>query len=114
MAKAPEAKLQEEIVVDFNHNYPAYRGRLIAINNNSQNAIKATQNTSMGVKKGVSDLCFLLEDGKVLWIELKVLNRGQQLGQIRWQGKVEAIGHTYKIARTLNEFYEILIPYINA
>lgn len=105
MAKAPEAKLQEEIVIGFNHNYGKYRGRLIAINNNSQNAIKATQNTSMGVKKGVADMCFLCEGGKVIWIELKAGYGTQSEGQIRWQTKVEAIGHIYIVVRSVDEFY---------
>jgi len=108
MAKAPEAKLQEDIVVGFNHNYGKYRGRLIAINNNSVNAIKATQNTSMGVKKGVADLCFLCEGGSVIWIELKAGYGIQSDGQIRWQGKVEAIGHTYKVVRSVEEFYSVI------
>jgi hypothetical protein len=108
MAKSPEAKLQEEIVVEFNHKYPTFRGRLIAINNNSVNTIKATQNTSMGVKKGVADLCFLCEQGRVIWIELKAGTNTQQPGQVRWQGKVEAIGHIYQIARSVDEFYAII------
>lgn len=112
MAQAPELKLQSEIVVDFNHNYPAFRGRLIAINNNSVNAIKGAINTRAGVKKGVSDLCFLLPDGKVIWIELKVFNRGQGDSQIKWQSKVEAIGHDYRIARSKEDFYSIVGPHL--
>lgn len=108
MSRNLELKLQAEIVKDFNHNYPAYRGRLIAINNNSQNAIKGAINTSAGVKKGVSDLCFLCNDGRVIWIELKVGHNGQQESQIRWQAKVEAIGHQYRISRSLSDFYAII------
>ena len=113
MARSPEAKLQEEIVLHFNHNYGKFRGRLIAINNNSVNAIQGAQNTSKGVKKGVADLCFLLNDGKVIWIELKVYDRDQSPGQVRWQGKVEAIGHIYKIVRTKAEFYNVIGGYLN-
>lgn len=108
MAKSPEAKLQESIVLDFNHSYPTFRGRLIAINNNSVNAIQGAQNTSKGVKKGVADMCFLCNDGKVIWIELKAGYGSQSPGQERWQGKVEKIGHTYKICRSLEEFYYII------
>ena len=108
MAKSPEAKLQEAIVVNFNHNYPKYRGRLIAINNNSHNAIQGAQNTSKGIKKGVADLCFLCEGGKVIWIELKAGYGTQSSSQERWQGKVELIGHTYRICRSEEEFYSIV------
>ncbi|RZJ92463.1 MAG: hypothetical protein EOO20_01775 [Chryseobacterium sp.] len=108
MARSPEAKLQEEIVLDFNHRFPKFRGRLIAINNNSVNAIQGAQNTSKGVKKGVADMCFLCEAARVIWIELKVFNREQSPGQIRWQGKVESIGHLYKVCRSLKDFYLII------
>ena len=113
MAKSPEGKLQEQIVVNFNHKYRQFRGRLIAINNNSVNAIQGAQNTSKGVKKGVADLCFLCKEGKVIWIELKVGRNDQSPAQERWQGKVELIGHTYCIVRSEEEFYQVLGGQLN-
>lgn len=104
----PELKLQADIVTHFNHNFPEFRGRLFAINNNSQNSLKGAINKRAGVKKGVSDLCFLCEGGKVIWIELKVLSRDQSEGQKKWQTKVESIGHNYKLARSFKEFYDII------
>lgn len=113
MTKSPEAKLQEAIVVNFNHNYPKYRGRLIAINNNSQNAIQGAQNTSKGIKKGVADMCFLCEGGRVIWIELKAGYGSQSPAQERWQSKVQLIGHTYCIVRSEQEFYHVIGGQLN-
>lgn len=103
-----EIALQSKAFTNIWNNRPDLRGRIFAINNNSENKIKGALNKAMGVLAGVSDMCFLLLDGRILWIEWKTDTGSQSDGQIEWQRKVESIGHTYVIVRSEIEFLEVI------
>lgn len=104
-----ELKLQSECYIWFHNTYPEHRGRLYCVNNNSENAIKGALNKAIGVIKGVSDMHFILPEGRILFIEMKLPGTYQSPDQKKWQAKVESLGHRYVIARTLQEFKEIIL-----
>lgn len=103
-----EGKIQSECYIWFHNTYPEHRGRLYAINNNSHNAIKGSFNKAMGVVSGVSDMHFILPEGRILFIEMKDAKGVQSEAQKKWQATAEGLGHKYVIIRTLKDFQELI------
>lgn len=67
MITTTEAQLQQACVMYFNNTYKHLRGRLFRTEN------KTTVNAKgLGLVKGVSDLQFILHNGKICPIELKL------------------------------------------
>lgn len=55
----------------WNHESKFFRYRIFTIHNNAKDARQGLKLKSMGVLAGVPDMCILLNDRKVIWIELK-------------------------------------------
>lgn len=55
----------------WNHPSKFFRYRIFTIHNNAKDARQGLKLKSMGVLSGVPDMCILLNDRKVIWIELK-------------------------------------------
>jgi len=60
-----------------------------------------------GVLAGHSDINVYLKDGKTVFLELKAGNNKQQLNQIEFQQKVEALGFEYHLIRSLDDVTKI-------
>jgi len=99
-----EIKVQSDAFVNIWNNRPDLRGRIFAINNNSENAIKGAFNKAMGVLPGVSDMAFIKSSGAILWIEWKTSVGSQSSHQVAWQKLVESLGHEYVLVRSEQEF----------
>jgi hypothetical protein len=102
-----EERLQFEIILWFNYTYPNKRGQLFHVNQKSRNSIEGNKMKSMGVVPGVSDL-ILIQQGKVLFIELKTNTGLQRPAQIKFQKMVELLGHQYHLIRSLDDFKKIV------
>lgn len=79
----------------------------------------------MGLLSGVADLCIIIPDGKVLWVELKAppslkmnlktgnLNKvqggNQKKPQKEFQQKCASLGHTYVV---MDDFYKF-VEFVN-
>lgn len=99
-----EGKIQSECYIWFHNTYPEHRGRLYAINNNSQNAIKGSFNKAMGVVKGVADMHFIMPKGRIAFLEFKAPGGKQSDAQWKWMKKVESLGHYYCIITSVIDF----------
>jgi len=106
-----EIKSQSDAFVNIWNSRPDLRGRIFAINNNSENAIKGAFNKAMGVLPGVSDMAFVCEGGHIVWIEWKTSTGSQSKQQIEWQRQVTALGHTYIVVRSEDEFLQVIARY---
>lgn len=104
-----EIAMQSKAYEEVYNEYPEFRGRLFAINNNSENKIKGAINKAMGVYSGVSDMCLLLPEGKTAWIEWKTESGKQSKHQIEWQKLCKSLGHDYYIVRSHDEFINLLL-----
>ena len=104
-----EARLQADCCQWFWNNYPNERQMLFHVNNKARNAIEGNKFKAMGVVKGVSDLVLILDQGKVIWIELKTATGNQLPAQKEFEQKVRARGHRYIIIRSLEEFRALII-----
>jgi nucleoside-specific outer membrane channel protein Tsx len=102
-----EARIQQEIVLWFNNEYPNFRGLLCYNNNNSTGGYRGKVNKFLGIIKGRSDMV-LYYSGKGYMIELKDDRGRQSKDQIEWQLLIESQGFTYFIIRSKEEA-EILI-----
>lgn len=103
-----EIQAQSKAFVNLWNARPDLRGRVFAINNNSQNSIKGAMNKAMGVQAGVSDMCFLKPEGKVIWIEWKTEIGKQSMEQKEFERICIELGHEYVIVRNENEFLAVI------
>lgn len=106
-----EIKAQSDAFVNIWNNRPDLRGRIFAINNNSENAIKGAFNKAMGVLPGVSDMAFVCPKGTIVWIEWKTSTGSQSDKQIAWEKLVTNLGHTYVVVRNEEEFLSVISLY---
>lgn len=103
-----EEILQANCVVWFNNTHLQWHKCLFAITNNSVNKLTGALAKAKGVKSGVSDLCLIAPAGRVVWIEMKTETGTQDPEQKVFQKQVEALGHTYVICRSLEQFQKIV------
>lgn len=92
--------------------YPDERGLLHANNNNSENAIKGNLNKAIGVVQGVADMEYNVK-GRTVFIEMKTPSGTQSKAQKTFQALVESQGFPYHIARTFDEFKNLINKYQN-
>ena len=61
-----------------------------------------------GLTAGVADLCFMLDGGRVAWLELKTGNEKQTDVQLVFEQICNTLGHPYMVARTFDTAVAIL------
>ena len=72
----------------------------------------ASKLMAMGVKPGVPDLIFILPNGKILWVELKLANGILSKSQEKFRHKLQSLSHHYLLiqADSLLEAVYYLAP----
>ena len=103
-----EGALQSRVFQTHWNYYPHLRKRFCCISLNSPDAKKGNLNKALGVVKGTSDTFYLLEGGKVLWIEFKLPTGVQSDAQKEWELLCISLGHTYAIVKTEQEFWDLI------
>jgi hypothetical protein len=68
----------------------------------------ARNNKSVKIEKGCSDLIVAFSGG-IIFVEVKNYKGTQKPDQIKFQLKVEKLGHEYFICRSLHEFKTIIL-----
>ena len=106
-----EARIQQEIVMFFNNEYPELRGCLCYNNNNSVGGLRGKLNKFLGVVKGRSDMVLYYKSFSVM-IELKTEKGRQSDSQRAWQYLMINQGFRYYIIRSLEEFKELITKII--
>ena len=110
-----EDKLQAEVVLWFNHQYPQYRRMLFWVPNeliNSCSMARKATCKALGLTSGVSDL-ILLAKGQTVLIELKTRAGKQSDAQKDFQEKAQSLGHPYHLVRSLEDFQELCKKYLS-
>lgn len=87
--------------------FPEERRMLYAVNNNSLDSRAGAKMKSLGVVKGVLDLCYILP-GKVAWLDAKVGNDAPSDEQLEFCDKCTERGHLTFFYSSLKEFQEII------
>lgn len=112
----PEAQLQSSCVTWFRYQFSSISKMLIAIpNGGSRNIIEAANLKKQGVVSGVSDLILFQQRGGygALCIEMKTKTGKQSTSQIEWQIEAEKNGYKYVICRSVDEFINEILDYMN-
>ena len=74
----------------------------------SRNAREAQRFKAEGVLAGVADLVVMLPQGKSIYIEMKIKGNRQTDNQKDFQKKSIALGHTYAVCYTFEEFQKVI------
>ena len=111
-----EARIQQEIYLWFNNTYCLVhhvpRLSIFAVpNGGTRDVAEAMSLKATGLRAGVSDLIVLLP-GKCLFIEVKTESGKQSPKQIEFEQTVAALGFTYVVVRSLNDFKECVKFYL--
>ena len=100
--KAAEKNIQaasEEMLVAFER-----RKSLVYIKNNS-GATKVENSFIRFGKSGSADFLVFLNGGHTLHMEVKTAKGKQTQNQIDYQERVESLGHTYRVVRSVKEAF---------
>jgi len=111
-----EDSLQEACIRWFDYSYPNLKLLLFhATNEGKVTKTQAVRRKKMGVRPGVADLILLVPNNSsaYLAIELKTPQGKQSENQKKWQETAERNGGKYTIARTVDEFINIIQSYFN-
>lgn len=106
-----EQILQAECTQWFNNTYLQYSKCCFAVNNNSDNKVKAMQMKAIGLRAGVSDVIVLCPGGKTLLLEAKTDEGTQSKDQKEFERQATSLGHEYKIFRSLEQFQKIIFSH---
>lgn len=104
-----EAHQQAACFEWFCRTFPAQRPMMFCIYNNPPNAVVAGMLKSMGMRRGVSDMCYFAPRRELHWIEQKLVGERQSSDQVQFQGMVEQWGFKYHLNYSLAQFQEIVL-----
>ena len=102
--KHPERDLQCDCVYWFRK---THKNQLIFSCPNEFARSEAAAARKMGLLRGVSDIIVVMPN-RVLFIEFKSADGSQSLDQKRFQQKIERMGYTYAVIRTIKEFKDLI------
>lgn len=106
-----EEIIQQQIIEAWNnshtklHNSYPYRQRLYCVYNNASGTKEGNKMRSMGVRKGVADLEYIMDDGRTHYIELKTETGTQSPEQIEFQELCERLNAPYSLVRSYSDFW---------
>lgn len=76
-------------------------------NGGTRNVIEAMTMKSTGLLPGASDL-IVIHNGILMWVEVKTETGKLSKEQLSFQSRVEALGYTYRVVRSLEQFKKII------
>ncbi len=112
-----ESRTQQECVKWFRLQYPQFARLLFAVpNGGARNKVTASVLKAEGVTAGVADLILFTPRGgfHALCIEMKTETGRQSQEQKEWQREVECQGYKYVICRTFEDFFEMVVNYLES
>lgn len=101
--RADEARIQSECVIWFHNNFPHLRKCFFAVQNNSENVVRAMQRKAMGLVSGVSDT-ILIYNGHVYCFEFKTEIGRQSKDQKEFEDQATEQGARYYLIRSADQF----------
>ncbi|MBK9723324.1 MAG: VRR-NUC domain-containing protein [Saprospiraceae bacterium] len=103
-----ELQLQSQAWTHAWNTYPLLRKRIFQVYNNTDNLVQAMQKKAAGLVAGVPDMCCLLPDQKIVWIEFKFGINKLSSKQVEIHDNWKALGHQIFTVRTMTEFQTVL------
>lgn len=108
MSKLSEHAIQAQLVNDLTFKLRPEIVRYAIPNGGLRNPRVAMQLKAEGLLPGMPDLGFAMEEGRTNWIEMKAEKGG--LSDYQWgiRRRLEALGHKWAMARSVDEALEHL------
>jgi len=106
-----EQILQIECVAEFNRKYPEQEGQLYMNYNNPPNGFVGEILQRAGLLRGVADLSYILDGGRIVYIEMKHGKGKQSPAQKEFEARVVALGFAYHLCNSLDGFMQIIEKY---
>jgi hypothetical protein len=106
-----ESNIQKNSVIWFRLQYPQYLCFAVP-NGGTRNAREAAIMKGEGVLAGVSDLVIIAKN-KIAFVEMKTEKGKQTETQIQFQNKIENLGFSYFICRSLDDFIEKVTNFLS-
>jgi hypothetical protein len=106
-----EQILQIECVKEFYKKYPTQEGRLYSNYNKPPSAFIGMILRREGMLSGIADLSYLLEGGRIVYIEMKHGKNKQSPAQKEFEARVVALGFPYYLCNSLEGFMQIIEKY---
>lgn len=107
--KKPEAREQARLVAALRHKWSSimdYALRPVVFhvpNGGSRNAMEASNLKTQGVLAGVPDLCIVLPNRRVIWVEMKAADGRVSVFQQLVHSQFDALGHRPIVAYSAEE-----------
>jgi hypothetical protein len=79
-------------------------------NGGKRHLLTAVRLKKQGVKPGTPDMYFMLPEGRVAWLELKIKGGSLSPPQREFRDTARRLGHHWAVARTLDEAIAYLGP----
>jgi hypothetical protein len=102
-----ESQIQHEIFKWYHNNYCLNthdpQNIIFSVPNESSNAREQIYKKSLGLISGVSDL-IIVNQKEVLFVEVKTEIGKLSINQIKFQKKIDDLGHRYIVVRSLEDF----------
>jgi hypothetical protein len=77
-------------------------------NGGHRHIAEASRLKAEGVRSGTPDLCFMLEGGKVAWLEMKTAKGTLGPAQKAFRDLAQRLGHQWGLARSVDEAIVLL------
>jgi hypothetical protein len=115
--KIAESKIQQEVVMWFRNNYclkhHSPRCVIYSVPNESEDAYETQKKINTGLMKGAADLIVLLPGGVTVLPETKTMTGYQSPAQKAFEIQATSLGHVYFVYKSLEQFKEMIKPYLN-
>jgi len=79
-------------------------------NGGKRHLLTAVRLKKQGVKAGTPDMFFMLPEGRIAWLELKIKGGALSPPQQVFRDTARRLGHHWAVARTLDEAIDYLTP----
>ena len=112
-----EAKIQQEIGNWFINNYGLKHSEpkriIFAIANGGKRDLREAKSLKLQhVKAGIPDMQIILENGRVVWVEVKTEKGVLSAVQKLVMQDIEDLGHHYLVVRSLEDFKNQIKKYL--
>jgi hypothetical protein len=115
MKDKTETKIQQDCFIWFNNNYCLNHHNpkcvIYSIPNDSESKEETLRKMATGMRSGASDLVVMFPN-KSIYIEMKTPTGTQSDNQKQFQKDIENLGFEYCLARSIEQFKEIIEKHI--
>jgi hypothetical protein len=116
MKNFAENAIQQDVVMHFTNNYCLTKHNprclIMSVPNESEDAWEGQKKVNTGMLAGAADLIVLLPGETIVFAECKTKTGTQSPAQRIFEERAAALGFSYFLFRSREQFYSLLAPYL--